>query len=120
MRALDHVEVEHLVPVQDAEIHGFLGAVGERDGHGPADLPQRGVISNPGAQPCQFRTHDVGAGIVTQKIAFARQMRQESVGSALVNPSLLGDFTKLQPGGRSVQRLQDAQHFSNHADGRRF
>ena len=78
------------------------------------------MISNPGPEPCQFGSDHIRARFVTQEIAFALQVSHEAIGGALVDASLLRDFTKLQPGGRSVQRLQDAQHFPNHADGGRF
>src|SRR5947207_7402899 len=120
MGAFDHIDIEHLMSIQNADVYCFLRLVRKSDSHGPADLAQGRMVGNAGAEPRQFGSDDICTCLVAEEIAFVFQVSNESVGSALVDAGLLGDFAELKARGRPVEGLQDAQYLANHADRGRF
>src|SRR5215468_2409551 len=120
VRTLNHIEIEHIMSIDDAEIDGFLGLVRQSGKDRPPNLAQSGVESDSGAEPCEFWTNDVGTGHVAEKIAFLFEMRDETIGGAFVDASLLRDFAELQAVRRSIEGFEDPQNFSDDTDRRGF
>ena len=51
------------------------------------------MVGNSGAKPGQFRAHDIGAGIITEEIAFVFQVSHEPISRALVEAGLLRNLS---------------------------
>jgi hypothetical protein len=98
MRTLEHFQVQHFVPIEDGEVHCFRSFFRELPQHRAADLAKRGVIGDSGAKSSQLGPHYIGTRVVTEEIAFAFQMGDESVSRAFVEASLLRNLPQLQSG----------------------
>src|SRR5438093_2126697 len=74
------------------------------------------MVSDSSAEPGQFGTHDVRAGIIAKEIAFAFQVSHKAIRRAFIEAGLLRNLAQLQSSGGSVQRLQNSQDLSDHTD----
>src|SRR5215469_4132601 len=55
--ALNHVQIEHLLPVEDAQVHSLARRHPELVKDGSADLPKRLFVVDPRAQARQLWTY---------------------------------------------------------------
>src|SRR5262249_806191 len=94
--------------------------VRKRVQNGPRNSAESRMKRNSSAEPCQLWADDICAHSVAEEIAFLFEMRDETIGSAFVDASLLRNFAKLEPVWRSIQRFKNSEDFSYDADWSRF
>ena len=93
MRTLQNFEVKHIVSIENGEVHRFRGFLRELRENRAADVAKRGMVGDSGAKSGQLRPHNIGAGVVTEEVAFALQMSHEAIGRALVEARLLRNLS---------------------------
>src|ERR1700747_11735 len=120
MRALQHVQVENVLPVQSSEVHCFTRYLPEILKHRTADFSKRSLIADAGAQADQLWSDEIRSCIVTEQVALELKMGEEAVRGALVDPGSLRNILELQPLWRRVQSFEHPKNFGNTPDRSRF
>src|SRR5579864_917511 len=116
MRALQHIQIENVLPVQSTQIHCFTRYLPEIVKHGAADFSERSLIADAGTQANQLGPDQIRPRIVTEQVAFELKMGKEPVRGALVDAGSLRDVLELQPFGRRVQRFKHPENLRNNSN----